>query len=293
MEPVLATPELADWLADDVRCWAARERERYDEGLPERLAAVIARLAPRLSPGKLAILVRYSLWSILLDDRLDDPRTDAAGLRATARLVGRVIRNRRVDAENFLAAGLSEVLADLRRHDPDGTVLARCTEALIDAAGTAVEHTLLAQAIHRGAATPPTAEDYLAIASRHVNYRSFAYALLLLVCERPTGAALALLDRALVPACTAVRLANDIRSASRDRREHRLNILSLMTRDGTQVTVPAVQLQIAEQLHRHHRLLAMAPVRFPAPDSAPALVTGLRVVVDLYGNGDLREGAAS
>jgi len=292
MEPVLATPELADWLADDVRSWAAPAHGRYDASLPERLAAVVARLAPRLSAGKQAILVRYSLWSILLDDRLDDPGTDATELHATARLVGRVIRNRRVSAEDFLAAGLSDLLATLRRHDPDGTLVARCTVALDDAVGTAVAHTLLAQAVRRGAAVAPTAEDYLAIASRHVNYRSFAYALLVLIGERPTGAALALLDRALRPASTAVRLANDIRSAGRDRREHRLNILSLATRDGTPITVPAVQGQIAEHLYRHNRLLAMAPVRFAAPESAAALVTGLRVVVDLYDSGDLREGAA-
>ena len=50
-----------------------RGRSDPDPRTHERVSTVVAAIAPRLAPDRLALLVRYALWSIVLDDRIDPP----------------------------------------------------------------------------------------------------------------------------------------------------------------------------------------------------------------------------
>jgi hypothetical protein len=128
-----------------------------------------------------------------------------------------------------------------------------------------------------GTEPPPTLERYLALADQDVNYRGFAYALAVLAGSPVDNA---VLDAALVPACRAVRLANDVRSADRDRAAGRLNVLSLRRADGTPVTEQAVWRAVDRCVCRHDTIVA-----------DPTLSHSLHAAVAMYRAGDLRVAA--
>ena len=208
-----------------------------DQRLAQRLARVIAAIVPDLAPDRRALLTRYCAWTVWLDDRLDDPDAGPGELAA-------LVEALQLPSE---LAALDEV---------------RVVEALRDAARAALEHD-----------TPTDVERYLDVASRDVNYRSFAYALLLLIGDGYPPNVDAILD----PASRAVRLANDLRTVERDRAAGRRNILDFEDR-------ASVARRIRTELRRHDRLLR--DLR-PGP-ARRALHRGVRVAVGLYAVGDLR-----
>ncbi len=285
------------WLGDELWRWVEMSGVRVDRRLVERLAAVVAAVALDLERDRLALLSRYALWTVFLDDRLDQPDADLDtlyGLRARVSAVACGDRPAPAGTEqgpipdgDLLGDLLEDLLAEFRACADGAETLARLTDALCDAVRAGVEHAALGREVWLGRVRPPSVADYLAIASRDVNYRSFAYGLTLLCGERLDGAVLVRIDRALVPASRAVRLANDLRSVERDRAARRLNVLMLRADDGSAVRVAGVRRQIRDQVRRHDRLLRKIPVT-DTKASVAALMNSLRVAVGVYRVADLR-----
>jgi hypothetical protein len=274
-------------LADDLLRWSTSTGTACEPQLAGRLAAVIAAIATYARSGPMqlretgpeqaldddrqALLARYSLWMVQLDDRLDEPGADPAALRAFTEALAAEARSGAGDGP------LAEILAAFRRYG-DTTHL---VEALCDAMDAAVEQAA------RDPAVLPSPDEYLAVASRDINYRSFAHALVLLVGGTRPAAVLRAVDAALEPASRAVRLANDLRTVDRDLAAGRLNVLSLRHPNGGPVRVATVVRQIADAV-RHHDQLLGAKGLSADPAIAAALRNSLHVAIGLYRAGDLR-----
>jgi hypothetical protein len=262
-------------LADDLRQWSAAVGVPCEPRLADRLAAVIVAIVPEADASRQALLARYSLWTVLLDDRLDEPGADPAVLRALTEHLAAVARPDPDGAgDEPLAQLLVELLGAFRRYGDT----ARLVEALGDAMRAGVEQA------SRDPGVLPALDDYLAVASRDINYRSFAHALVLLVGGSRPPAALRAIDAALEPASRAVRLANDLRTVDRDLAADRLNVLSLRHPGGGPVRVATVVRQIADEVRRHDVLLGAVPDAVVAA----ALRNSLHVAIGLYRSGDLR-----
>lgn len=253
--------------------------------LSRRVCLAVTAIAPTLPHRRLALLARYAGWSIRLDDRLDRPEADPGALHrlrdaVAAATVGRPLRQRSAPADP-VPDQLVGILAELAGLDRSGgAAVGRFGAALRDAVDCGVWHALLGRAVAAGTRPPPTAEQYLAVAARTVNYRSFGYALLALTGAGDLDRAV---DRALWYAAGAVRLANDLRSRERDRAEQTLNVLQLRTAAGAPVTGAWVRAGIERRRQAHEWALASAP----AP--AGVLIRCLRISIALYQLGDLRD----
>lgn len=288
--------------ADRLHREAGRRCPASPPRLRRRVCFVVAAIAPHLSHDRLAVLARHALWSFRLDDRLDDqldprlddrldPRLDApgAGAEPLARLaaaVTEVASGRPAGRGDPLLAELAGTVAALSRYDATGAARARFGDALRDAVTAEVAQARLGRAVAGGAWRPPTAEEYLAIATRTVNYRSFAYALLAVAAPPLAGGLLDRVDPALWHAARAVRLGNDLRSLERDRGDPAaLNVLELRTAGGSPVTRHHLQAEIDRSLRAHDA--ALAPLA-GAGAVVPALRRCLRVSVGSYRRTDLR-----
>jgi hypothetical protein len=278
----------AQRLADEARAWANPVHDRLGSRLYESLAMTVAAIAPWLAHAELSMLVRFSLWAYLLDDRLDAPAADRADARAVGRVVAKVLRTGRASSPDFLETGLAEVYRDLRRYDPRGHVTVRFAVALCDGVRAAVTHVEQSRRLAQGKCGQPAAEEYLDIAARHVHYRSFALALLAMVGDDPSHDELDFLDATLVPAAIAVRLSNDLCTFGKDQREGNLNVLGLRSWDGATMTPDHVDGEIERQVNAHLALLERASI-MDLGDSRAALANSLRISVGLYRIGDLKE----
>jgi hypothetical protein len=267
--------------ASDLLAWAAAAGADVDRGLADRLATVVAAIAPDLPASALAVLARYSLWTFLLDDELDDVSAEPAVLAALAERVDRRVNGDKSVAGGALDAMLADLVEALQATSADPAVLTRFAGSLCDAVHAGIEHTVRAQQIRHDRAPMPGVVEYLAVASRHINYRSFAYALMLLAIPGPAGRSLTLIDEALGAASRAVRLANDLRSVDADRAAGRLNVLLLPYHDGTPIDVAAVERRIGCDVRLHDRLLRDVP-------GAGVLRRSLRVATGIYRITDLR-----
>jgi hypothetical protein len=259
---------------------------------------IVMAIVPHLPPDRLLPLVRYGVWVILLDDRLDDPQTSPGQLQEVVHLVqeatGQPLRNG-ADTPNrdsssspivdHLRSELAQLVEILRESDPAGAAVARFGEAIRDAVAASVELTRLQRLVETGQSPSPSMRQYLALAAEDINYRSWAWALAIQVATPPTRD-LDVLDFALEPACIAARLANDIPSAGRDRRDRRLNILQLLTPDGAPVTETLIRQHIAALVRQHGALLDRVPGL--SAGSAKALADSLLTTVRLYDRADLR-----
>jgi hypothetical protein len=88
-----------------------------------------------------------------------------------------------------------------------------------------------------------------------------------------------------------VRLANDLRSAARDRAAGTLNVLDLRTVDGRAVTPRLVAGEIGRRRRAHDGALRRVADPLTDPDlagAARALTRSLRLALDLYRLTDLR-----
>ncbi|MEV0133092.1 terpene synthase family protein [Dactylosporangium sp. NPDC050688] len=267
-------------IGEDLAQWAKDHGAGVDRRLAQRLADVVTRIAPDLPAAGRRLLARYSLWTFLLDDELDDV---TAGPDALAELAGRLITLVRTATAastptRTIEAMLAEIVIELRSVGPPA-LLARFDDALCTAISTGVQHTVRAQQLRQGRAGAPTAVEYLTVAGHHINYCSFAYALLILTRATPTAAAAQRIDKALVAASRAIRIANDLASADRDRAEGRLNIVLLPPADT--VDIAALERQVDRYVRLHDRLLR---------DTADAgvLRRSLHTAVAVYRVTDLR-----
>lgn len=265
----------------------------YPRAMCDRLAAAVTAAAPGLAPDSLSLLARYGLWTVLLDNDLD--RTDqhpAALWELTNRVCG-IARGARPAPHDPLGTALADLLGELRRTtlargvDGKGLLLSRMTDSLCDAVNTGAEHTLHAGQIRLGTKRPPTISAYLALASRHVNYRSFGFVHVLLIGEPVTAAATDLIDTALMRASLAIRLANDSRSVARDRLEGRLNAFTLADETRARISSAYAWRQIEAVTAHHDRLMTILDIA-GAPATAAALRHSLHASLRLYRAGDIR-----
>lgn len=264
------------------------EQLRPDPAVCRRVSFVVTAIAAQLPYDRLSLLVRYALWTIVLDDELDGPRADPGALNRLCEGVTAVVAGGR--GNDPLMMDLAGILGALADHCRAGAVLQQLGLALVDAVACGVEHAALGQAVAAGTTEPPTADQYLEVAARTVNYRSFAYALLALVAGELTGPALDRLDPALRHASHAIRLGNDLRSVPRDHAEATLNVLGLRTAAGSPVTRRYVHQQIDQHVRAHHDVLGAltGPDHADLDLAAPALIRSLRVSLGLYQLTDLR-----
>jgi hypothetical protein len=255
--------------------------------LCRRVCFVVTAIAPELPLDRLSVLARYALWSILLDDRLDAPGAGPVTLHRIQHTVVATTSGRRTDLSDPTATVLAGILDELSSYDRSGATVVRFGAALRDAVDAGVHHAHLARAVAAGTAPPPTAEQYLEVAARSVNYRSFGYALL---AAGPAGLTAAALDRlapALAHAEHAVRLANDLRSVARDRAGATLNVLGLRTAGGAPVTPRLGADEIGRRRLAHRDELSQL-IDPDLAQAARALARSLRVSVGLYQLTDLR-----
>ena len=171
-------------------------------------------------------------------------------------------------------------------------MIGRLTAALADAVATGMSQACLSRLVASGATPPPSATEYLEVASRDVNFRSVALALVLLCGERPLPTEAERLDRAISVACRAVRLANDHATAGKDRAERRLNVVGLRTDVGVPVTPDDVEYWVDQDVHAHSVLLAAVSHPGLATTTA-ALANSLRMAVGLYRLASRHQGGPS
>lgn len=248
-----------------------------DPGTRERVCAVVVSIAPHLATDRLTLLVRYALWSVVLDDRIDTPPPRPATRRATT-AAG-------TPDPDPLPTTLGGILRHLSHYDPTGVAWTRCARTLREAITDGTRHRRLGQAVVAGTRPPPTAEEYLAVAARTVNYLSFAYALLAVTGFTLAPSHVDRLAPALRHAAYAIRLANDLRSVERDRATGALNVLALYTADHTAVTPRWVRQEITRHCRAHDHALTR---RHTQPPVARALRRSLRTSLALYQLADLR-----
>ncbi len=279
---------LAERLREDVRNWADPAYSGLGERLVRSLCVTVASIAPKLGPEKAGLLVRFSMWCYLVDDRLDRPDVPALRLDQLGRTIQSTLRTQRaIPPDDPVATELAAMLGELRAHAPDRELVARFSEELGDGVLAAVEHAKLSRRIVRSAARRPSAEQYLDVASRHIHYRSFALCLLILCGEKPTPDAMGLVEEALSSASRAVRLMNDLRTARKDGREGSLNILALRTRAGRRTSVEQIERQVEHHMRVHDVLLDAASALGLRKTSASVLANSLRVAVGVYRITDL------
>jgi hypothetical protein len=261
--------------------------------LCRRTCYVIAAIAPELPLARLSILVRYGVWSVKLDDRIDGAGVDPGALGELRISVAGALAGRSragSGAGDALMTELSGIVEGLTGYDRSGECLAWFGGALQDAVATGIAHATLGQAVAAGEARPPTAEEYLAVAGRTANYDSFGYALLAVGAGSHSIIELSRVAPALGHGGAALRLGNDLRSVARDRAESTLNVLGLRTAAGSPVTPGYVRGEIERRMWAHDRVLGTLGQERggPARTLARTLVRSLRTSVRLYRLADLR-----
>jgi hypothetical protein len=271
-----ATP---DAIGTDLRRWATVHAAPAGRGLIRQLADVVTGIAPDLPVPRLALLARYSLWTFLLDDELDDVTRDPVALTGLAARLTTLVRTPAAAGAppGTLDAMIAELIGEFRLFGAPA-LLARFTDALCTAIDAGVEHTLRAQQIRQGRAGVPTVEEYLTVAGRHINYDSFAYALLILARASPATAAAPRIGMALSAASRAIRIANDLASLDRDRAEGRLNIALL---SPGRTAAATFEYRIGHYVRLHDHLLRDAA-------EAGVLCRSLHAAVEVYRVTDLR-----
>jgi hypothetical protein len=273
----------------DNTTWATERLGASGPKLCKNLAYAGAAIAPRLPRHKLALFNRFTLWTFVIDNMLDDPAAGPDDVRATGNAVRRSLAAGSVDGnDNPAVRVLWELIPELAaQHGEDA--LTPFADALDDDIAGSIQHSLLSRSVTAGHEPAPTAEDYLPVAARSINYRAVAHVLLLLVLDDPRSwqAHLGTLNDALTAACRAIRLANDLRSVERHRKEGALNVLLLNTAEGAPAQRHDIEKQIEQHVHDHDSALAELPGGTSSA-AAAALINSLRVSVGVYRVGQLR-----
>jgi len=268
--------------------WAAYQR--LGARLVDTVSTTVATIAPWLAHEKLALLVRYSLWTCLVDERLDGSDMSQSELDRIAWSVSAVLRGDRVPTPgDVMETELAVVLAGFREYDRGSGMLTSIVDAVGDGLMAALEHAELSRQVALGSADPPTAEEYLDVASRHIRYRSFALGLLQVAGAAPTREAMEVVEQALSSASRAVRLVNDLRTAAKDEREGSLNILALHTSGRVRLGVQEIECQVERHVQTHDELLESASDLGLSELFVSALTNSVRVAVGMYRITDLMQ----
>jgi hypothetical protein len=271
----------APYLAEYSRRWWQPIEAEVPDSLSYRLSVTVAAIAPRLDLPELYPLMAWCAWTAMIDERFDrtsrpvDPTTIRASIEAA--LDGEPWTG----TDGFYETTLIALVGELRRYD--SLLTDRFIDAVREAAAAQAEHVILAR--QRGSA--PCAEEYLDVAGRHSYMRSIGLVLLALVQQHPTAADLDHFECALASAGKAVRLANDLRTHSKDATEGTLNIVQLRLRGGARITP-----EHAEDLLERYCAEARTALRKIDPTSfgvsVSTLENHLRVAIGLYRIGALK-----
>src|SRR5215204_5665824 len=110
-----AVHELAERLREDTRGWAEPTYSGLGDRLVRSLCFTVASIAPKLGRDKLGLLVRFSIWCYLVDDRLDRPELPALRLEQLGRAIRSTLRTQRaIPLDDPVATELAAVLGELR-----------------------------------------------------------------------------------------------------------------------------------------------------------------------------------
>lgn len=253
----------------------------------ENLAFVVASTSPTMAPDRLSLWLRLCLWTIFADDKLDDPAATMSAVEEIGSRVSTALNDvHHIAQDDVVCGSLHEVLQGLAEYDRSGFWLPHVVVGLQAGVLAGVEHVRLSRLVRQGALRAPTYEAYLDLASKSINHRAVALAMLLLTDDEPaTEDDLRRLNCALDSACCAIRLANDLRSIERHQSEGLLNALLLCTADGQAVTPELLRRQIRFHGSVYNDLVASIST---SSDVREALSSSLRLAVGVYGLGDLR-----
>ncbi|MEV6527764.1 hypothetical protein AB0M43_38170 [Longispora sp. NPDC051575] len=277
----------AAWLTEAARHRAAPGEADRSARVYQTLPATVAAIAPALDRDRLLLAVEYGLWTIArLDDDLDDPAATRPELQSlAARVRGITTGSTRPDPRDPFGTELASLWGRLQAYDTGG-VARLVGSALYEATLAGIAQAAHSRRVALGDPAP-TVENYLRVAGPAMNYRSFAWTLVLLAGDVAPAPVLSRWSRAMTSASVAVRLANDLASADRDRSEGRLNVLDLRDRAGEPMTADRTTRAITHRARRHLAALASTQAEAPPP-TLQILQACLRTSLTLYRVGDLR-----
>lgn len=270
---------LASALAEDLHRWAGGYGNAFDPCRFDAISLTAAYASPWLDPGRLRAVTRTAIWICAVDDAIDERLTGAAGVSGLVRAYQAVAAGAAPDPADPLALSLAEIRAELgamplfRELAP--LWRAACQRML---EGMRFEWET-GRAVAAGEPPPP-----LSLYMRHGRYSIgvpwYVLAFWMAAGEPDLPAHLDRLLPALCHAAAAVRLANDLRTCERERREGNLNALMLG------VNPERAQRRLSWHLERCQGWLQRVTVGPVA--SALALARLTRFTTDFYAVADYR-----
>ncbi len=176
---------------------------------------------PGADLARLGTLTRWWLWIFGVDDVFDDPDADDAWVASwTSRFVEDFPT--RGDDDDLLRAALGSIHAELSRFALFADLAAQWRAGMVGV--------VQGMLVERGwsPAASPTFEEYLATGMTTIAVLPYAITACVLADEPGAAAAFDMLDPMIKAAARCFRLANDLRSAARERHEGKLNAVTVL-----------------------------------------------------------------
>lgn len=248
-----------------------------------RMCLQVAAVAPHLASARLAVLVRHRLWSYQLECRVGGAGADPATLRRFRDGIDAVVAGGRRHPDDPLLLEFAHLRRALSRYDRAGAAVRWYGASLRDSVAAAEDQLWLERAAATGAAPALTAERYLELAARTIDYRGYAYALLALVGEELTSPQLHSIDAALWHAAYAVRLATDLDRVREAGLGADRNVVGLPTATGQEATPGYVWDATDRHVEAHDAVLSTLTGLGAIPEvSSLALTRCLAQTIRLY-----------
>jgi hypothetical protein len=179
---------------------------------------------PGLTVARLGLLTRWWLWIFGVDDVFDDP---AVPDERVEEWTGRFLRD--PAADDPLLAAFGSIHDDLRRYPLYPPLSRRWRDGMAEIVRGMSRERRWSRA--RTPADQPSYATYLDNATTTIAVRPYTVTAAILADEPPAADLFAALDPVISTAARCFRLANDLRSAARERAEGTLNAVSLLHRD--------------------------------------------------------------
>lgn len=176
---------------------------------------------PGAAPAELRVLTCWWLWIFGVDDVFDDPAADDSQIACWA---GRFASDPPIDPadDDPLRAALGSIHDALSRYPLFARLASQWRTGMAEiVSGMLTER-------QWSVSTPPTFPAYLANGMATIAVRPYTLTACVLAGERGAAAAFETLDPVINAAARCFRLANDLRSDSRERQEGKLNALTVL-----------------------------------------------------------------
>lgn len=218
----LQLPERCEALAQHAWNWFEPARDRIPEKTFRVLAELLAAAAPREPVARLSPSMRFCVWMYLLDYYVDEmPGIDRAHLTALESRIDNVLEGVPLPAgAPFLEQSLAALCSELAQ--------SKAAPMLLPLFVAQIRRELRASILlfEGRSGDCDEIEDYLEHAAQCVNHISCCLSLALALGDAlPPASGPALLET-LQPAARAIRLANDLRTHSKDEAEGRPHALA-------------------------------------------------------------------